>query len=45
MANLQARVQLDSYFYNIIGDHQGGFGRVWLLERKRLPVTSSLDPV
>ena len=30
---IPVRVQLDSYFYNIIGDHQGGFGRVWLLER------------
>ena len=33
MANLQARVQLDSYFYSVIGQKQGGFGHVWLLER------------
>ena len=31
--NLQPRVQLDSYFYNVIDQKEGGFGRVWLLER------------
>lgn len=30
---IRARVQLDSYFYNVIGDRRGGFGRVWFLER------------
>lgn len=30
---IQARVQLDSYFYNVIDHKVGGFGRVWLLER------------
>lgn len=30
---IQARVQLDGYFYNVIGERHGGFGHVWFLER------------
>lgn len=39
---IPVRVQLDHYFYNVTGDKQGGFGRVWLLERPAGAETSTI---
>lgn len=41
-SNVPVRAQLDSFFYNVLGSHRGGFGRVWLLERPEGAVTGSV---